>query len=165
MKALLAPLFLAAAVSTRVELMDERVTVPASDWRFAEVALKQRPALVSAEYAVDSGDPPVRLAIVPRADLEGTWRELAATTPGPYGRLTYRVPVRGVYAVLIDNREGTRSSIVRLHVSLDFASHPGPEVTRLSPRRQFTVISISFIVFFAIIGYSARRLLRGIGRA
>lgn len=143
--------------------MDERVSVPARDWRFAEVALKQRPALVSAEYGVESGGPEVRLAIVPREDLEGAWKELAATTPGPYGRLTYRVPVRGVYAVLIDNRSGDRSVIVRLHVSLDFGSQ-GPEVTRLSPRRQFTVISISFIVFFAIIGYSARRLLRGIGR-
>jgi hypothetical protein len=161
---LLAPLFLAAAASTRVELIDERVSVPAGDWRYAQIALQQRTALISAEYAAETGGQRLRLAIVPREDLEGTWKELAATFPGVYGRLTYRVPVRGVYAVLIDNRDGDRPTTVHLQVFLDFAALPGPEVTRLSRRRQFTVIAISFIVFFAIVSYSARRLLRGIRR-
>jgi hypothetical protein len=54
---------------------------------------------------------------------------------------------------------------VRLKISLDFAPRPqGPEVTRLSPRRQLTVILISFAVFFAIVSYSARRLLGAIRR-
>jgi hypothetical protein len=144
--------------------MDERVSVPAGDWRYAQVALKQRTALISAEYAAETGGQQVRLALVPREDLEGDWKELAATLPGTYGRLSYRVPVRGVYAVLLDNRNGDRPATIRLQVFLDFAVHPGPEVTRLSPQRQFLVIAISFMVFFAIVGYSARRLLRGIRR-
>jgi hypothetical protein len=49
-------------------------------------------------------------------------------------------------------------------VVLDFGARPGPQVTRLSPQRQFTVILISFAVFFGIVTYSARRLLRGIRR-
>jgi hypothetical protein len=162
-KVLLAPLFLAAALSSRVELMDQRVTVPAGDWRFAQVAVGKRTALISADYTAESGGQQVRLALAPREDLEA-WKELAATLPGAYGRLSYRAPRRGVYAVVIDNRGGDRTTTVRLQVFLDYGAGSGPEVTGLSARRQFTVISISFTVFFAIVIYSARRLLRGIRR-
>jgi hypothetical protein len=37
-------------------------------------------------------------------------------------------------------------------------------VIRLSPARQLTIIVITFAVFFAIVSYSARRLLHGIRR-
>jgi hypothetical protein len=54
---------------------------------------------------------------------------------------------------------------VRLRVSLDFSPRRlGPEVTRLSPERQLAVIVISFAVFFGIVAYSGRKLLRAIRR-
>ena len=72
--------------------------------------------------------------------------------------------MRGQYAVVIDNRLGGLEAAAHLRVSLDFGGRPGPEVTRLSPGRQLTVIAITFAVFFAIVSYSARRLLQGIRR-
>jgi hypothetical protein len=52
---------------------------------------------------------------------------------------------------------------VHIRVWLDFARR-GPVVTQLSPERQLTVIAISFLVFFGIVTYSARRLLRTMRR-
>jgi hypothetical protein len=162
------------AASTHVELVNEVVRIPAGDWRYVEVGLKQRPAFVSADYTVEAGSGEVRLALVERDQLErlpgkpGTGAPpdgaLAITASGRSGRLRYRVRMRGEYAVVIDNRLGARAAAAHLRVSLDFGARPGPEVTRLSPVRQLTVIAITFAVFFAIVSYSARRLLQGIRR-
>jgi hypothetical protein len=159
-------LVLLAAASTHVQLIDEVVRVPAGDWRYVEVALKQRTAFISAVYQVKTGSPDIRLALLHRDDLErmrsglpdGT---LAITQQAPSGGIRYRVPERGVYVVLIDNRASSREAAAQLLVSLDFGPRPGPTVTRLSPQRQITVIALSFVVFFAVATYSARRLLRG----
>jgi hypothetical protein len=169
------PVFLILlAVSTHVDLVNEVVRIPAGDWRYVEVGLKQRPAFVSSDYTVEPGSGEVRLALVERDRLERLGGkagrgalpdgELAITAPGRSGRLRYRAQVRGEYAVVIDNRLGAREAAAHLHVSLDFGGRPGPEVTRLSPVRQLTVIAITFAVFFAIVSYSARRLLQGIRR-
>jgi hypothetical protein len=154
--------------------VNEVVRIPAGDWRYVEVGLKQRPALVSADYAVEPGSGEVRLALVERDQLDrlpgrpgdGALPDgaLAITAAGHSGRLRYRVRVRGEYAVVIDNRLGTGAAAAHLRVSLDFGGRPAPEVTRLSPARQLTVIVITFAVFFAIVSYSARRLLQGIRR-
>jgi hypothetical protein len=167
-------LFFLLAVSTHVELLNEVVRIPAGDWRYVEVGLKQRPAFVSADYTVEPGSGEVRLALIDRDRLEPLQSKpsggavpdgaLAITAPGRSGRLRYRVPVRGAYAVVIDNRLGARPAAAHLRVSLDFGVRPGLEITRLSPARQLTVIVITFTVFFAIVGYSVRRLLQGIRR-
>jgi hypothetical protein len=87
---------------------------------------------------------------------------LAATDAAGSGRLDYQVRVAGDYALLIDNRDGRDPAEAHLRVALDFGKLPGPAVSHLSVTRQITVIVVSFAVFFAIAGFSARRLLRGI---
>ena len=90
---------------------------------------------------------------------------LTATDAAASGRLRYPIHVQGDYVVVIDNRGDTEQPTeTHLRVALDFGVPSGPEVTRLSPQRQITVIAISFAVFFGIVSYSARRLLRGIRR-
>lgn len=167
---LLLPILVAAAVSAPLELVNELVRIPAGESRSVQVILKQRPAMVSVEYEVAGGGPEVRLALLRRGDLARPRnglpeRVLAATAPATSGRLAYAAPLRGVFAVVLDNPTSSRAAAVRLHVFLNFArANPGPQITRLSPERQFTVIALSFIVFVAIVTYSARRLLRGIRR-
>jgi len=163
-------LLLAAAASTHVQLINEVVQVPAGDWRYVEVTLKQRTAFVAADYQVQRGSPDVRLAVLRRGDLEHMPNQmpesaLAVTPLAAAGHIRYRVPERGDYVVLVDNRASARPASILLAVSLDFGLRPGPLVTRLSPARQITVIAISFAVFFGIATYSARRLLRGIQRS
>jgi hypothetical protein len=158
------------AASSHVELVNEVYRVPPGEVRYVELGLKQRPAMVAADYQVESGPGHVRLALMRREDL-GRLRNqlptgvLAATTPAASGRIRYRVRMAGDYVVVIENRgSDARPVEARLRVALDFQMQSGPEVTLLSPWRQFVVISISFAVFFGIVSYSARRLLRGIRR-
>jgi hypothetical protein len=164
----LALLFLAAS-STSVVLVDEIYQIPAKEWRYVEVSLQQQPALVSADYRAEAGVKDVRVALLRREDLERLRNErahgwLAETETGPTGRLRFRVHDPGEYAIVVDNRGGEGPASVYLKVSLDFGQGHGPEVTVLSPRRQLAVILISFAVFFGIVTWSARRLLRNVGR-
>src|SRR6516225_2276405 len=106
------------AVSTHVELVNEVVRIPAGDWRYVEVGLKQRRAFVSADYTVEPGSGEVRLALVERERLEQLQSKLggdalpegalAISAAGRSGRLRYRARVRGEYAVVVDNRLGSR---------------------------------------------------------
>jgi hypothetical protein len=158
------------ATTSHVDLVDDIYQIPAGQWRYVELGLRQRPAFVAADFEVKSGSSEVRLALMRREDMERLREErpsgvLAATDPAGQGRLRYQIGVAGDYILLIDNRlSAGRPTEAHLRVSLDFGGAPGPAVTRLPVPRQITVITISFAVFFAIAGFSARRLLRGINR-
>jgi hypothetical protein len=158
------------AATTHVDLVDDVYRIPAGQWRYVELGLRQKPAFVAADFEVKSGPHEVRLALMRREDMERLREDrpsgvLATTDPAGSGRLRYQVQAAGEYILLIDNREGRdRPAEAHLRVALDFGAEPGPAVSRLSVPRQITVIAISFAVFFAIAGFSARRLLRGINR-
>jgi hypothetical protein len=161
-------MFLLAA-STRLDhLVDEVYQIPADEWRYVDIGLKQRPALVIARFDVESGAKQVRLALMRREDLERMRAGLPhgvidETEPSGSGQLRPQVRGPAAYVLVVDNR-GEAPASVHLRVSLDFDIRKGPDVTRLSPQRQLTVVAISFAVFFGIVTWSARRLLRGIRR-
>ena len=157
----LAWILMAAAFSS-VELVDQTYLIPANDWRFVDLGLRQRPALIKAEFDVQTG-PPVQLVLMERPDLERLNRGeahavVAATRVQSHGRLEMRTVRPGDYVVVVENRSGQNEAAnVRLRVSVDFV-----EATQISPERQLTVIAISFAVFFGIVTYSARRLWQGV---
>jgi len=158
--------FLLLAAS-RVELVDEVYQIPANEWRYVELGLTQQPALVTATYEVVSGPPELRLALLRSEEVEklreGAPHSVMDVTPaGARGRLHYQTPERGGYVLVIDN-QGRAPASVRTRISLDFARR-GPIVTQLSPARQTAVIVISFAVFFGIVTFSARRLLKIVRR-
>ena len=161
---------LVMAAATRVDLVDETIRIPAAEWRYVELKLHQKPALVSADVDVLSGPARVRLALMHREDLDRLragrpYSVLAATEPEASEKLRFAVRKPGDYVVVVDNRmDGNQPVTAHLRVSLDFGEPPGPEVTRLSPQRQAAVIAISFAVFFGIVTFSARRLLRAVKR-
>ena len=155
------------AASTRGELADEDCQIPAGEWRYVEVQLHQEPASVSASYEVRSAAGRVRLALMRREDLERMRDDLphghlAETPLGKSGQLSDAFRRRGDYAVVLDNRDGTRAATVHLRVWLDFGGRHGPEVTELAPGRQFVVVAVSLAVFFGIVTYSGRRLWRAV---
>lgn len=164
------PVALLLLAATHVDLVDEVFRIPAAEWRYVELGLRQKPAFVSADFEVRSGSPRVRLALMRREDLDRMrgdrpYGVLIATDPAPSGRLRFQVREPGEYVLVIDNRSDTdHPAEAHLRVALDFGAQTGPAVTRLSPQRQLTVIAISFAVFLGIVSYSARRLLRGIKR-
>lgn len=160
----LALLFLASSQS--IQLVNDIFRLSPGEWRAVNVALHQgQPVVVTGDFAVRSGSTHMRLELLRQADLERL-RDgrpngfLAMTPPGAAGRFRYIIRVPGDYAVILDNRGAREPALARLHVNLDFGERPVPTVRQLSPERQLVVILISFAVFFAIVTYSARRLLR-----
>lgn len=162
--------FVLLAASSRIELVNEVVRVAPHQWHAVELNLRQRPALVIAEFATGDGSPRAKIGLIRQDGLElldsGNEAGFMVVTPSATkGRLSYRVRQAGDYALVVDNRNSERRPLAaELRIWLDFAARPEADVTRLSPQRQITVIVISFAVFFAIVSYSARRLLRGIRR-
>lgn len=162
-------LMLLAAAPARVDLVDEIYQIPSGEWRYIELGLKQQPASVLATFNIAGGAGEVRLALMRREDLEhlrggSPHGVIAVTRSGISGTLAQYAGVPGDYVLVVDNLAKTPAS-VHLKVRLDFSAHPGrPVVTQLSPRRQLAVILISFAVFFGIVTWSARRLLRAVKR-
>ena len=143
-------------------LLDEVFHVPAGEWRYVPVILKQPPVTVDCNFRVISGNGAVRVVLVNQDGLDtlrGADREPlgsgAFTQQGQFSRL---VSVPDEYAVVLEN--GGRGQVdVRLRVSLDFSARGRPRVQVLSPERRFAVIVISATVFLGIVFYSARKLL------
>ena len=154
------------AGSTSVELVDEVYQIPAAEWKYVEINLRQRPAVVFASFNVPSGPGQVRLALMTRADLEHFRNSLAhgvlaLTAVARSGTLSFRVREPSDYVLVLDNRADTAHAAgVHLRVSLDFGQPAGPVITWITPRRQLTVIVLSFVFFFTVVTYSARKLLR-----
>lgn len=156
-----AAVFFLLAGSAQTVLVDEPFTVPAAEWRFLDVVLKQTPLKLECVYGAKTG---VRVAVISERELE-RFRSgnrppgLAARPFQTSGRLEERISAPGRYAVVIENsRNPGISAQVRLKVTLDFLQQVG----YVPPGRKLAVILISFAAFFAIVTYSARRLLRAI---
>ena len=157
------------ASTQRVEIVNGPFEIPPGKWYQVGLGLRQgRPVVVSADFELHKG-PHIRLEFLRREDLqqrlEGRPNSfLAMTALGRSGHLRYLVRERGYYVIFLDNRQGTQTVTGHLHVEEDFGPRRIPEVSQLSPQRQIAVIVISFAVFFAIVTYSARHLLRAIRR-
>jgi len=151
--------------STRVELVNEVYSIPAADWKYLDVDLRQQPVSVDCEFQALAEDARVRVGLIRRENLRGLRRGrerfLHATELASRGSFHYTVREPGEYAVVVDNRSDQRPRSVQLRVSLDFAL----DVRYLSRQRQLAVILISFAVFFGIVTYSARKLLRAVKNA
>ena len=160
---LAALLFLFAGA--RVELVDEVYTIPPSEWRYVQVSLKQTPVGVHADFQVIGAPAHVRVALLSQEDLTRLRADephgfLTATPPAAMGAINYLVQTAGEYAVVIDNR-GLRAPVrVHLRASLDFTQNPVQTVGYLSRERKLAVILISFAVFFTIVTWSTRKLLK-----
>jgi hypothetical protein len=155
---------LAFALAPAAELVDHVYTIPADEWRYVELGIGQRTALVEAEYEVRGGSDQVRLALMRRDDLEHLSEGIAhgvveETEPGRSGRLKCAVRPPGDYVVVVDNRMGDgRRAVVRIRIHLEFPAGAGvPE--RISAQRRLAVILMSFAAFFAIVTWSGRKLL------
>src|SRR5690242_8217982 len=136
------------ASSSHIDLVDEIYEIPASQWRYVELGVKQQAAAVSASYEVESGSKEVRLALLRREDLDrlkdGSPHGVIEVTGASGSGAIHRALVNASsdYVVVVDNR-GSEPSKIHLRVRLDFGG-PVPGVSQLSPRRQVTVILLSF---------------------
>jgi hypothetical protein len=162
----IALLWLVATVpqSMRQTLMDEVYTIPASDWRYVPVVLKQPPVTLECEFKVLSGGAGVRVGLVNAQGLaamrQGRRHETLATTSFENsGRLRHEVLEPDEYAVIVDNGlDGHGAAQVQLRVSLDFPNRRQVQVRQLSPARRVAVVGISLALFLAVVIFAGRKL-------
>jgi hypothetical protein len=151
-------------LAATVQLVDEVFEIPAADWRYTDVVLRQQLARVRGSFEVRSGST-VRLWLVDRTDIDSFrkhrgFQPLAVTTGGSKGSFDVFVSHPGEYAIIVDNRNGLDAAAVLLKVELNFLPAGARTVRYAEPGRQIAIIGVSFAFFFAIVFYSARRLLR-----
>ncbi len=159
-------LFLATSAFASAVLTDDVYQLPAGDWRWVRFEIGHRPATAECHFeALGGGE--ARAELVSRPDLE-LFREhrqhdaLASTGAEGSGVVSQYIDVPGEYAVIIEN-SSSQAVAVHLNVSLSFGA-PKPVSQYLSPSRRLTVILVSFAMFFAIVTFSARALLRAMKR-
>jgi len=157
-----AALLLALFAPAPQTLTDEVFQIPAKEWRYVDVAVKQVPATVRCEFRVISGKGTVRVELVNAEGLDD-WKQGHGETKGvgAYGTaagFSHVIRVPDDYAVVIDNG-GRDTAGVRLRVLLDTAESDQPRPMYVSSERRFAVIAISAVVFLAIVTYSAKKLL------
>ena len=163
---LLAALFV--PTSQQVVLTDDVYSVPAGEWRYVEFVVSQQPAAVRCDLDLVSGGPAgVRVELLDRSNLElYTNRKphqfLAAAAVASQTLILQAFHSPGTYAVAMINNAGHQAR-VRLHLAMDFSGiGQTAGASYLSPQRRLTVILLSFAAFFAMVTFSARKLLRAI---
>jgi hypothetical protein len=143
-------------------LTDEVFQIPAKEWRYVDVAVKQMPVTVDCEFHVISGTGAVRVELV-NADGLNDWKQGHRDTKdsaafGGQASFSRLISVPDEYAVVVEN-SGRNPATVRLRVSLDASGRGLPQARYLSPQKRLAVIVISATVFLAIVSYSAKKLL------
>ncbi|HLK67223.1 MAG TPA: hypothetical protein VKU19_27500 [Bryobacteraceae bacterium] len=151
------------ASSPTTTVVDQVFEIPANKWKYVDVTL-EKPAILHAEYTVESGPDKARLQLLRSSDLALRAKvqqdALDETEPGKSGGIAPQLRSTGEYVVVVDNNLGDEPA--KVHLKIWLRKWPETEMIQLSPRRQFFVILLSFGTFFGIVTWSARRLLRGI---
>ena len=154
---MIAALVLWLSAAPLIELVNQDFEIPGREWRYVELTASPPGALLACDF--ESAGSPVRVAFIGREELDA-WRNgrgrpsLAATPYAMHGRLRLEVHDPDV-DVAIDN-PGPQPARVHLRVL-----RREPYIRYLSRQRKLAVILISFGIFFAIVTFSARKLLRG----
>jgi hypothetical protein len=158
-------LLLLAASTPKPFLAEDRYRVQPGELEPLILSLRQTPAVVSASYSVESGPDRVRIALVSKEEYDRVDNSpshlsedalLAATPRGKSGAFTHQVYKKGDYLIMVDNRDDKQNTA---NVQVRVAWHY-PRVSQLSPERRYTVVGLSFLTFFAVVTYSARKLLK-----
>ena len=153
-------LLLLLAISRPVVLVDDVYQIPAGQWRWVPFALKHQLSTLECR-AQTMGPGEVRLELIHRSDLDllfqhKSYDSLISTADGATAAFNQYIDEPGEYAVVIEN-PGKDPVAARLTVAMSF----GQSAARyLSHERQLTVILVSFALFFTIVTFSARALLR-----
>lgn len=163
---LMAASSLASAAGTAV-LADDTYQLPPGDWRWIRFEIRQRPATAFCRFETLGEPGTVRVELVSRRDLElfkqrKSHGSLTASPSTATGAVSQYIDQPGEYAAIVENTN-SRPAAVHLQLSLTFPP-PKPVARTLSPNRRLTVILVSFGMFFAIVTFSARALLKAMRR-
>lgn len=137
------------------------MVLQSGDYRWIPLHIRQTPLRVDVSFAVTHGDGTVHAELLPESAFRPMQRglphqALAATAEGAAGEFRYVIEDPGSYRIVITNRNGAKPVNVSWRVSTDL--NPPVTATELTPRRRIVVIFGSFVLFFAMVGYSGWKL-------
>ncbi len=137
----------------------------ADDFRWMKISVRQTPAEVDCRYEVIQGNPSVHVELLPLDQFRlldrGRDHDTLAVTPaGRRGDFRRIVETPGQYAVVVVNAKNAPPATVSLEVSASVNPNLGDVARTLPPRRQLTVVLISFAFFFVSVSWSAHKLIR-----
>lgn len=154
-------LALLATAAQRLLVIEETVTVPASQVRAVNLNVAAREALLECEFEVRGPGSGIRVALMrweqaERFRLGKSHQTVSALPYSRDGKLRAVVSAGGRYQMILDNRmEGRGPSDVRMKVWLTF----GPIVpVELSTGRRAAVVVTSLGFFFAVVWFGGRKL-------
>jgi hypothetical protein len=152
---------LAALSCAAASAEDPGILLESGDYRWVPLHIRRAPVQVDASFQVARGGPTVHMEIVAERDFRPMQRglnhdALSATELAMSGTLRYRFDAPGDYRVILTNKNGAAPALVNWRVSTDL--NPAPVATELAPRRRVVTIVVSFLLFFAMAGYSGWRL-------
>jgi hypothetical protein len=162
----LAFLLLYLLAGAQVLLTDENYEIAPWQWRRVEFVVKQQPVALDCWFQVISGGPGVQVELMTRRDVQlfaqhKPHESVTVTAFQMHGAFRQFITEPGEYAlVVLNSQDAPGPATVRLRISEDFSGPPVVTARYLSPGRRLTVIVVSFAFFFAIVSFSARRLLR-----
>lgn len=131
------------------------------DYRILDLRVKQTPLRVDASFQVTEGEGSVHMELLPFHAFRSMQRgqphqALAATADGSSGTFRQTIEEPGIYRIVITNRPNAKVATVALSVSTD--RNPAIVATELPAKRRIVVIAVSFLLFFAMVGYSGWKL-------
>lgn len=159
-------LLLSALSSPAASANNPPFLLPPGEFRVLDLHVPQTPLRVDAAFRVMenqavSGSAAVRMELLPRAALRAmqqglAHQALAVTADGSSGKFTSTIEDPGAYRIVITNRDKVTPAMIALSLSTDL--NAAVAATELSPTRRITVIAVSFLIFFAMVGYSGWKL-------
>jgi hypothetical protein len=136
------------------------------DNRYMQLTVTRVPTLVDCRFRVLSGSPAVHIEIMADSEYRRFNRGrdydvLAQTREGSQGGIRRMLDEPGRFDVVLVNASGAPPAVVDLEVRTDVDPGADSAARELPPGRRLAVILISFAIFFALVTFSALRLLRG----
>ena len=149
--------------ASRILVVDDRIVVPAGDWRALELALQQRAGRVECSFKVLSRGSGVRVMLMTMRDLQrlrdgSSYSVLDGTPYVREGSFSYEVTQPSDYVIVMDNRfEGRGPATLNLKVAIDYTDKPVVTPLYAPPRTRAIVMALSTLFFLAVITYFAKR--------
>ncbi len=168
MKLLLAALLLAQSPPAPAPAPQAFRLAP-GDYRWIPFTVRHVPTEVQCSFRVLEGGPTVHVELLPMEEFRRFSRDrdhktLAVSPDSTKGDFRRIIGEKGQYAVVVKNRAGAGPVKVTLDIATELEPNADVVAKELNSRQRLVVICVSFLLFFAMVGFSGIKLLRALPR-
>ena len=146
-------------------LLEQTLELKPSSWRIIDLPVAEADMELDARFAV-TGDDKSRIsgALVTRQDAlrfeQGrNVKPISSTNWAHEGRIRHVFRHAGNYALILDNRIEAKQPVAA-RVKVDLMHYRDTQVRELPRERRILVITVSLLIFVAIVMFTARQFAR-----